>query len=142
MRARRGIAAIEFALWLPLLILMVAGAVDLGWYLWVHEAAQSAAREGARNAAVLTSSPSGSGPATESDIETEAIAHTGDVLTAAGWTCGAGCVITSTWFEDPGTGWYLLTVAVTLPYEAPIGILPRNARSATAEFTVMTQVQP
>ena len=41
-------AAVEFALVLPLLMLLVLGAVDWGYYFWVEQVVTNAAREGAR----------------------------------------------------------------------------------------------
>jgi len=49
-RARRdgGVAAVELALVLPLVLLLVLGMIDYGWYFFVDLAATNAAREGAR----------------------------------------------------------------------------------------------
>jgi Flp pilus assembly protein TadG len=44
----RGAAAVEMALILPLLILLVGGIVDLGRLFWVEVQITNAAREGAR----------------------------------------------------------------------------------------------
>jgi Flp pilus assembly protein TadG len=48
-RARtRGVAAVELALALPLLMMLVLGAMDYGYYMCVSITAAQAAREGAR----------------------------------------------------------------------------------------------
>lgn len=44
----RGVAALEFALVLPLLLLFLLGAIDWGWFFYSKQVATSAAREGAR----------------------------------------------------------------------------------------------
>jgi Flp pilus assembly protein TadG len=44
----RGAAAVEFALVLPVLLLLVLGAIDWGWYFYLREVVTNAAREGAR----------------------------------------------------------------------------------------------
>jgi Flp pilus assembly protein TadG len=44
----RGTAAVEFALVLPLLLMLVLGAIDWGWYFFIREVTINAAREGAR----------------------------------------------------------------------------------------------
>ena len=47
-RASRGAVAVEFALVLPLLLLVVLGAIDYGWYFFCALGSANAAREGAR----------------------------------------------------------------------------------------------
>lgn len=51
--ATRGAAAVEFALVLPLLLLVVGGVVDFGRALYTNVILTNAAREGARAAVVL-----------------------------------------------------------------------------------------
>lgn len=46
----RGSAALEFAIVLPVLLLLLGGLVDYGWYFVVGIAANDAAREAARTA--------------------------------------------------------------------------------------------
>lgn len=52
----RGAAAIEFAIILPLLLLVIAGIVDYGRAFYTEIALTNAAREGARAASVSTMS--------------------------------------------------------------------------------------
>lgn len=49
----RGAVAAEFALVLPVLLTIVLGAIDWGWYFCVREVAINASREGARTASLL-----------------------------------------------------------------------------------------
>lgn len=47
-----GAVAVEFALLFPLLFFLLFGTMILGWRVWEHQAAQSAVRDAARQAAV------------------------------------------------------------------------------------------
>ena len=47
-RKAHGAAAVEFALVLPLLLAIVLGAIDWGYYFFVEQVVVNAAREGAR----------------------------------------------------------------------------------------------
>jgi Flp pilus assembly protein TadG len=49
----RGAVAAEFVLVLPVLLTIVLGTIDYGWYFSVREVAVNAAREGARTASLL-----------------------------------------------------------------------------------------
>ena len=52
MAAEEGVAAVEFALILPLLLVLVFGIVDYGYYFLLSMECTHAAREGARKGAV------------------------------------------------------------------------------------------
>lgn len=49
----RGAEAVEFALTLPILVILVAGIFDYGWYFHQQLSLQSATRQAARSASVL-----------------------------------------------------------------------------------------
>lgn len=51
-----GTSLVEFALTLPFLILLITGAFDLGWAVYINNSVAVAAREGARRALVVASS--------------------------------------------------------------------------------------
>ena len=53
-RGERGIAALEFALVLPVICLLVLGAIDWGHYLYTLQVVVNAAREGARLGSVTS----------------------------------------------------------------------------------------
>jgi len=52
-RTERGASAVEFAIVLPVLFLVIAGIVDFGRYFFTQIQVTNAAREGARAAVVL-----------------------------------------------------------------------------------------
>ncbi|WP_162164488.1 TadE/TadG family type IV pilus assembly protein [Intrasporangium chromatireducens] len=56
-RTDRGASAVEFALVLPLFLLVIAGVVDFGRALFTQVVLTNAAREGARAAIFTTSTP-------------------------------------------------------------------------------------
>ncbi|GAA2490462.1 TadE/TadG family type IV pilus assembly protein [Terrabacter carboxydivorans] len=64
-RSERGASAVEFAIVLPVLFLVVAGIVDFGRAYFTQIELTNAAREGARAAVVL---PIGSTPAPSTEV--------------------------------------------------------------------------
>ena len=52
-RGQKGQALVEFALVLPVLLVLVLGSIDVGWLLYAKISTASAAREVARAVAVL-----------------------------------------------------------------------------------------
>ncbi len=56
---QRGAALVEFALTLPFLILLIMGAFDFGWAVYINNSMAIAAREGARKSIVGVSSTGG-----------------------------------------------------------------------------------
>jgi Flp pilus assembly protein TadG len=57
MRNRKGAAIVEFALVVPLLLLLLWGIVDIGRAFYTLNNLASAVREGARSAAVMATAP-------------------------------------------------------------------------------------
>ena len=51
-RGERGATAVEFALLMPIFLLILAGVFDLGKYYWEQHVLSAAAREGARAASM------------------------------------------------------------------------------------------
>lgn len=97
-RSERGAELIEFALVLPLLLLVVLGIVDFGFLFQRFEVVTNAAREGAR-LAVLPGYSSGS---PTSDVETRVLDY---VQTGGLPTTGSNPTITVTSVDieyDPG----------------------------------------
>ena len=57
-KREKGQALVEFALVLPLLIMLVCGIIDFGWLFYNVLSLQNACREGARKAIVISTSDS------------------------------------------------------------------------------------
>ncbi|MGH2500686.1 MAG: TadE/TadG family type IV pilus assembly protein [Candidatus Limnocylindria bacterium] len=100
LRGDRGQSVVEFALVLPLALLLVVGIVDAARAVWAANALTAAAREGTRYAIVhgaQSEEPSGPGSATftapDSDTAVEAVVRArasglSDVSVSARWPDG------------------------------------------------------
>ncbi len=77
----RGAAAVEFALVLPLLLMVVLGTIDWGWYFFVSQVVTNAAREGARVGSLTAYSPTN--PAADTLAAAEAATTVQTYLTGA-----------------------------------------------------------
>ena len=85
-RSESGAEVIEFALTLPLLLLVVFGIIEFGFVFQQYEVVTNAAREGARIASLSTY---GSTPAVR---RTNAMARVNQYLTAAGLDTAAATI--------------------------------------------------
>jgi len=65
---RQGVAAVELALALPLLVLMMLGTIDLGQFVNVGQVISNASRVGARKAALFDTK-------TDSQVESEVVSY-------------------------------------------------------------------
>src|SRR3954462_15655456 len=64
-----GVAAVEFALVFPLLLTLVLGAIDWGWFFFIDQLVTNCAREGARAGTLLPPRPTSSGAQAEDAAE-------------------------------------------------------------------------
>lgn len=92
--SRRGSAAIEFSLWLPVLLLFVSAVVDWGMYMTTRVSVARATMDGTRGGAAVFE-PSTVTPG--SMVVPAAQNRASNVLSGMGMTCGAGCNITTTY---------------------------------------------
>ncbi|HEU5042285.1 MAG TPA: TadE/TadG family type IV pilus assembly protein [Gemmatimonadales bacterium] len=100
---RRGQAAVEFALVLPFLLVMLVGIIEFGRAWNEHQVITDAAREAARKGAIYDES------VTKADIEKVA----NDALAAAGINPSTATITLDNWDGDAGEK---LTVSIDLPY--------------------------
>lgn len=129
-RRRRGGAAIEFALVLPVLLALVFGIIEYGWVFFQQANVLSAAREGARLGVTVDQ---GSSP----DPASTAVTRAQAVLNEYGMD-GAGATITASYAGT--TPQETLTVNVQIPYDPLIGFVP-TPPSLQAEMTMLLELQ-
>lgn len=135
-RNRRGVAAIEFALTLPFMLLVTLGIVELSILQTRMYLISRAARDACRIGSGVIEGVDADG----SQITAEATAHARDVLTNGGISCGsAGCDIDATWYE--ADGWMMLRVEVGVPYSPFTGLMPMIPSVTTGQFVMLTQQQ-
>jgi Flp pilus assembly protein TadG len=72
---QRGVAAVEFALVLPLLLTVVLGAIDWGWYFFIDQLVTNAAREAARTGTLLPPRPTSTASQGENAAEAAGLAY-------------------------------------------------------------------
>jgi Flp pilus assembly protein TadG len=115
-RQDRGAAAIEFALVVPILLLLVFATISFGMMLSFRQTLSQAATEGARAAAVE------SDPALRA---TEALAAVNDAMAAVDRQCGAGGLVCNVGAVVPCGSGECITVTLTYAYQAnPMVISP------------------
>jgi Flp pilus assembly protein TadG len=129
-RAERGAAAVEFAIVLTVLLLILLGIIDFGRLLFVSQAVKSASREGARVAAVRTvwgvnasTDPSVLKAATDAGSAAQALSGGGPLVIANNKgvstnvpLCPSPAVSTTAPVQ--------VTVTATFRWLTPIGALP------------------
>ncbi len=112
-RQRRGAAALEAALALPLLLTVLVGILELGWLFHGQQAVERALRAGCRDGAVAVA------PADPAAVATATMTAR---LTDAGFDCGAACS------SDAALGWSagepFLDCSLTLDHAPLTGLIP------------------
>jgi Flp pilus assembly protein TadG len=149
---RRGAAAMEFALWLPIMMLVFAGIVDLASFVSTLHRVSRSARDGARLSATLTyaSMPVGAtATVMETSLEARCVSQATAVLTDSGGTCGTGCTITCNWYTDTSIAAAglrsppeIVEATVKVRYNSVFKLIPAlSGRNSTARFRMLTQIQ-
>lgn len=135
MSPRRGASAIEFAVSLPVVVIVAAGITDLSLYLSAVHNIERACRDAARVGAATIDGTEPMGD----DIEAAALEHVRTVLTAVNLD-PALATATANWRQEPD-GYCYLTVNVDYPFDAPVGLFPSVNDGVQANFTMMTLQQ-
>lgn len=131
-RDEGGAAALEFALVLPILIMVVFAIITYGYMFSVRQALTQAAAEGARAAAVASTGQSA----------TRATAAVNEALDGLDITCGTGGLTCTPTSATCGTA-ACMRVTVAFAYRAnnPIpSLLPDALIPATLTFTSSAEV--
>jgi hypothetical protein len=136
-RARRAATAIEFALALPLLVVLMAAVLDYGWFFFAESLAVHAVREAARQGSMVSESSDPNGGEVASGVIAEAMAQAGFDCTA-----GSGACVVTTSYTGPEGG-RLLQIDVRVAYVGLTGIVPvPEAISARASAFLEGQTKP
>ncbi len=110
-KSERGAAALEFAIVLPVLILMLVGIVDFGMVMGAQSQVANAAREGGRAGALTGMQSEAEGAAKAAIAGMPGATNSGTkVVVTCTKTNGSGCNMAGT---DSNTG---STVTVTITY--------------------------
>jgi len=127
----------EFAFWLPVIMALVGGIIDVGWYLSRYQNVVRSARSGAR-AGASTIEDNGVVPGAQ--IEAAAVAQAKMVLGGVDMPCTPtnGCIIDAVW--DTSSTRAAIVVTVTYRSQPMVGIVPIPA-NVVAQFSMMTQQQ-
>ena len=89
---RRGVAAMEFALWLPVLFMLISAVVDWGYYMHLKVNVARATMDGCRvGAAVFEPNAIAPGSISIPRARNRVI----DVLNGMGLGCGGGCSVSA-----------------------------------------------
>ena len=102
---RRGVAAVEFAIVVPIFVLLVFGLIELGRSFMVQQILTNASREGARRAII------------EGSTTTEVKNLVGDYLGATSVSSGYTVTVSPNITPALGLG-DPITVSVSVPYSA------------------------
>lgn len=132
---RRGAAALEFALTLPVLIVVLGAVIELSLYISHFHQIQRASRDGARVGSITLEGADADG----SLITSEAVDHATEVLESVGMPCDSKCNIEAEWLEFGD--WMFVEVRVTYPYQSFTSIIPSLSEDTTATFRMLTQQQ-
>lgn len=129
---RRGSAAVEFALMLPVVMLISSAVLDYAWYLHRSADVLTATRDGVRFGATV---------AKLSDPVTSATTRATTSLNDMGFECaGGGCDVNAV--QDDLGGMTVLRVTTRVEYQAIIGLVPTpDDMSATLVMALEDQTE-
>lgn len=125
---RRGAAAIEFALVLPILMALVSAVLEYGWLFYQQANLSAAAREGARIGSMTMQA---------ADPGAFAVARVRAAMTTMNLP---GSTATVTTAQSGTTPAEILTVTVTMTYTPLIGLVPTPG-TLTSQMSMLLEDQ-
>ncbi len=129
----KGVAAVEFALILPVFLLLALGMIDYGWYFFIDLTATNAAREGARAATTFA----GACPNAEATAAAVTTVNTKmAVIGQAGYTTASATCNTLAG-GDPE---FQVAVQVNFPQLTGYTLIPLPRQSGTSKVQASAQV--
>ncbi len=136
-RSRRGVAAVEFALTIGVMLTLLIAIVELSLLMQRLYVVSRVCRDACRIGSGITVAD----PATDGYIITDtAVFYANESLAVAGIDCGGGgCNATAKWEEQ--NGWMMLTVDVSVDYTPFTGLLPGFPDETETSFTMLTKQQ-
>jgi hypothetical protein len=143
-RPRRGSTAIEFALWLPILLMFLSAVVDWGHHWNQRVAVARAVMEGSRTASAVYEGPTVLPPG--SKISQRARERTELIMSEFGIPCpSASCTIQVNWCDTGGAPcgsppFQAVQIRVQLQYQPLVGLVPTPA-TITENFLMATEYQ-
>ncbi len=132
-KTRRGTTLTEFALWMPIMLVLMSGMLDITWFMTRFHVVQRATRDGARIGASLFEGNAESGVV----IIPEAEAATKEILELANMPCDIGCLVTARVEYVP---FKAVIVEVDYPHAPIVGIVPMPELIHT-EFILAAEFQ-
>ena len=126
---RRGGAAIEFALVLPVLLTLLFGILEYGWLFLQQANVLSAVREGVRLGVTYD---------TADDPEGIAEARVAEILSGYGFNTATASIDASITGSSPDA---VLTVSAELPYEPLLGLYAVVPDNLHGEMTMLLELQ-
>lgn len=141
---RRGAAAIEFALWLPILLLFLSAVVDWGYYWNTRVKVARAVMEGTRSASAVYEGPLVLPPG--SKVADSARTRTAVILNEFGISCpAANCAMNVNWCDSGGAPcgnppFQAIQVRVQLDFTPMVGIIPTPSKISET-FIMSTEYQ-
>lgn len=127
-RARGGAVAVEFAITLPVLMVLLVGVIEWGWHLHRRVAVVQAVRDGALAGCVVQD---------PTEAESIAVERTEAALDAAGFTSADATVEANSSVEATGD---VITVSASVPYTSIFKLVPVSD-TLVAESTFRLVVQ-
>lgn len=124
-RDSKGVTMVEFALVLPIFVLLLCATIEFGYYFFVEQTIQFAAREGTRLALVggTLNDPNGNPMTRQASIiqtiqDNASLAIDPSALQISIFPVGSGYTNPVNWqtTEDPGTGGQYMRVVVQYTY--------------------------